>query len=77
MRSLIHDDVLDESDQRRGAPSVHAKYGNKVRCSVCTCQRRRVKENFPEANKWFKFYDRIIHFFNMTFHVIGIVTEKN
>jgi len=28
--SLIHDDVLDESDQRRGAPSVHAKYGNKV-----------------------------------------------
>jgi geranyl diphosphate synthase len=28
--SLIHDDVLDEADQRRGAPSVHAKYGNKV-----------------------------------------------
>jgi geranyl diphosphate synthase len=28
--SLIHDDVLDESDQRRGGKSVHAKYGNKV-----------------------------------------------
>jgi geranyl diphosphate synthase len=28
--SLIHDDVLDESDQRRGEASVHAKYGNKV-----------------------------------------------
>jgi geranyl diphosphate synthase len=28
--SLIHDDVLDESDQRRGDASVHAKYGNKV-----------------------------------------------
>jgi geranyl diphosphate synthase len=28
--SLIHDDVLDESDQRRGDKSVHAKYGNKV-----------------------------------------------
>jgi geranylgeranyl pyrophosphate synthase len=28
--SLIHDDVLDDSDQRRGQASVHAKYGNKV-----------------------------------------------
>jgi geranylgeranyl pyrophosphate synthase len=28
--SLIHDDVLDESDQRRGDQSVHARYGNKV-----------------------------------------------
>lgn len=28
--SLVHDDVVDESDQRRGQPSVHAVYGNKV-----------------------------------------------
>ncbi len=28
--SLIHDDVVDESDLRRGNPSVNAVYGNKV-----------------------------------------------
>ena len=28
--SLTHDDVVDESDKRRGQPSVNAAYGNKV-----------------------------------------------
>ena len=28
--SLIHDDVVDESDQRRGQPSVNASFDNKV-----------------------------------------------
>ena len=28
--SLVHDDVVDESDERRGKPSVNAAYGNKV-----------------------------------------------
>lgn len=28
--SLVHDDIVDESDQRRGRPSVRAVYGNKV-----------------------------------------------
>lgn len=28
--SLTHDDVVDESDERRGQPSVNAAYGNKV-----------------------------------------------
>ena len=28
--SLIHDDVVDESDERRGQPSVNAAFGNKV-----------------------------------------------
>jgi len=28
--SLVHDDVVDESDQRRGQPSVNASYNNKV-----------------------------------------------
>lgn len=28
--SLIHDDVVDESDTRRGKPSVNAVYGNKM-----------------------------------------------
>lgn len=28
--SLLHDDVLDESPLRRGAPSAHVKYGNKL-----------------------------------------------
>jgi octaprenyl-diphosphate synthase len=27
--SLLHDDVIDEADQRRGKPSVHAHWGNK------------------------------------------------
>lgn len=27
--SLLHDDVIDEADQRRGKPSVHARWGNK------------------------------------------------
>jgi len=28
--SLVHDDVIDESDIRRGQPSVNASFGNKV-----------------------------------------------
>lgn len=28
--SLIHDDVVDESDERRGAKSINAEYGNQV-----------------------------------------------
>lgn len=28
--SLVHDDVVDDSDERRGQPSVNASYGNKV-----------------------------------------------
>ena len=28
--SLVHDDVVDESNQRRGQPSVNASYNNKV-----------------------------------------------
>ncbi len=28
--SLVHDDIVDESDKRRGRPSVRAIYGNKV-----------------------------------------------
>lgn len=28
--SLIHDDVVDESDKRRGQPSINASFGNKV-----------------------------------------------
>lgn len=28
--SLVHDDVVDESDERRGKPSVHKMYDNKV-----------------------------------------------
>ena len=28
--SLVHDDVVDESDERRGQPSTNAVYGNKV-----------------------------------------------
>ena len=28
--SLVHDDVVDESDERRGQPSVNAEYNNKV-----------------------------------------------
>lgn len=28
--SLVHDDVVDESDERRGQPSVNASYDNKV-----------------------------------------------
>ena len=29
-RSLIHDDVLDEADTRRGGDAVHKMYSNKV-----------------------------------------------
>ncbi|MBC7328879.1 polyprenyl synthetase family protein [bacterium] len=28
--SLIHDDVIDEADLRRGNPSINAKWGNKI-----------------------------------------------
>jgi all-trans-nonaprenyl-diphosphate synthase len=28
--SLLHDDVLDESDMRRGVPTVHSQYTNKI-----------------------------------------------
>jgi len=30
MASLIHDDVVDESGERRGQASVNASYNNKV-----------------------------------------------
>ena len=30
MASLIHDDVLDEADTRRGGLAVHTMYSNKV-----------------------------------------------
>ncbi|CDU16201.1 polyprenyl synthetase [Plasmodium yoelii] len=30
MGSLLHDDVIDESEKRRGSLSLHKKYGNKV-----------------------------------------------
>jgi all-trans-nonaprenyl-diphosphate synthase len=28
--SLIHDDVVDESEMRRGAPTIHSMFGNRV-----------------------------------------------
>ncbi len=28
--SLVHDDVVDESDTRRGIPTVHSKFGNRI-----------------------------------------------
>ena len=28
--SLVHDDVVDESDVRRGVPTVHSSFGNRV-----------------------------------------------
>ena len=28
--SLIHDDIVDESDERRGQAAVHSEYGNNV-----------------------------------------------
>lgn len=28
--SLVHDDIVDESEQRRGVKSIHCSYGNKV-----------------------------------------------
>jgi all-trans-nonaprenyl-diphosphate synthase len=28
--SLVHDDVVDESDMRRGVPTVHSSFGNRV-----------------------------------------------
>lgn len=30
MASLVHDDVIDEADTRRGAPTANAKWGNQV-----------------------------------------------
>ncbi len=29
LASLVHDDIIDEADTRRGKPSLHAKYGKK------------------------------------------------
>ncbi|MEM8804506.1 MAG: solanesyl diphosphate synthase [Cyanobacteria bacterium P01_G01_bin.38] len=28
--SLVHDDVVDESDVRRGVPTVHSRFGNRI-----------------------------------------------
>src|SRR4051794_8984029 len=30
MASLVHDDVVDASDTRRGMPTVRAKWGNRI-----------------------------------------------
>ncbi len=29
--SLLHDDVLDEAETRRGGPAIHKTYGSKVK----------------------------------------------
>ena len=51
--SLFHDDVIDGSDTRRGAPAVHMVFGNKVailagdyllaRASICLARLRHVE----------------------------------
>jgi all-trans-nonaprenyl-diphosphate synthase len=28
--SLVHDDVVDESDSRRGVPTIHSMFGNRI-----------------------------------------------
>lgn len=32
--SLVHDDVIDEADTRRGKPTVNARWGNRQVCIV-------------------------------------------
>jgi octaprenyl-diphosphate synthase len=51
--SLVHDDVVDDSDKRRGMPSVNSAYGNKVAVLVgdyilatalqCMCRTSNVR----------------------------------
>ena len=43
--SLIHDDVVDDSPTRRGAPSVHARWNNKVAVLVGDFLLAKVIEN--------------------------------
>lgn len=40
MASLIHDDVLDEAEVRRGGMAVHKLYSNKVGAAARFCSGR-------------------------------------
>ena len=43
--SLVHDDVVDESSERRGQPSVNASYNNKVAVIIFSPQRCSMYRN--------------------------------
>lgn len=54
--SLVHDDVVDDSEQRRGLPSVNAQFGNKVSVLsgdylLATCMHYMLLTDDFEMNK--------------------------
>lgn len=42
---LVHDDIMDEADERRGVPAVHRRLGDAFASSLSPEARRRVGEN--------------------------------
>lgn len=40
--SLIHDDVIDQSDFRRGKPSVNALWSHKKVCNAILCTQKSI-----------------------------------
>ena len=51
--SLLHDDVVDESDERRGLKSVNAKFGNKL--AVLVGENRKNAHCEPYFGAWNSF----------------------
>ena len=50
--TLVHDDVVDESDERRGQPSVNALFNNKISVLVGDFLLSLSFKNFISTQKW-------------------------
>ena len=46
--ALVHDDLLDQSDTRRGAPSIHKRFERKIGSELPT----RIRQNALRGNGW-------------------------
>ncbi len=52
MASLIHDDVVDNAEQRRGRPTANAAFGNQISVLVGTICWRKASTWPPARAKW-------------------------
>ncbi|WP_298390707.1 polyprenyl synthetase family protein [Hydrotalea sp.] len=62
--TLVHDDIMDEADMRRGMATVHAKYGNNTALlagDVMVIKAYQYLENIR-----IEFINKILHVFNKT-----------
>ncbi|PZX65884.1 polyprenyl synthetase family protein [Hydrotalea sandarakina] len=62
--TLIHDDIMDEADLRRGKPTVHTKYGNTA--ALLSGDVMMIKAYQYLENIQTEYLKNILHLFNKT-----------